>query len=75
MRRARAAPFAADVVFRNGKSTVGPIVLGSAELTDLRKRVDTAIYSTSAREVTLRGDDFAATLRLVDAILEARRAA
>ena len=63
------------LVFRNGKTTVGPIVLGSAELADLRRRVETAIYLTAAREVSLRGEDFASALVLVDAILEARRAA
>ncbi len=63
------------LVFRGGKTTVGPLVLGSVELADLRRRVDTAIYMTASREVSLRGDEFGQALRLVDAILEARRAA
>ena len=63
------------LVFRGGKTTVGPLVLGSVELSDLRKRVDTAVYMTASREVSLRGDEFKDALRLVDAILEARRAA
>ena len=63
------------LVFRGGKATVGPLVIGSGELAELRKRIDTAIYMTASREISLRGDDFACALRLVDAILEARRAA
>jgi hypothetical protein len=50
-------------------------VLGSGELRDLRGRVDTAVYSTGSREISLRGDAFSGALRLVDAILEGRRAA
>ena len=34
---------------------VGPVVLGSGELRALRERVDTAVYSSGNREVTLRG--------------------
>jgi hypothetical protein len=37
--------------------------------------VDTAVYSTGNREVTLRGDEFQAALELVDAMLAARQAA
>jgi transcription-repair coupling factor (superfamily II helicase) len=62
-------------VFRGGKASVGQMVLGSAELRDLRRRVDTAVYSTGNREITLREDGFPAALRLVDAILAARQAA
>ena len=42
---------------------------------ELRGRVDTAVYITSKREVTLRDDVFSGALRLVDAILSARQAA
>jgi transcription-repair coupling factor (superfamily II helicase) len=63
------------LVFRGGRATVGPLVMGSAELRALRGRVDTAIYSSSRREVALREDEFAKALRLVDAILGARQAA
>ena len=38
-------------------------------------RLDTAVYSTGSREVTLRTDDFGRALELTDAILAARRAA
>ncbi len=63
------------LVFRGGKVSVGPVVLGSAELRELRALVDTAVYSTSQREVTLRDQDLAAAMRLVDAMLSARKAA
>jgi transcription-repair coupling factor (superfamily II helicase) len=62
-------------VFRGGRASVGQMVLGSAELRDLRRRVDTAVYSTGNREITLREDGFPQALRLVDAILAARQAA
>jgi transcription-repair coupling factor (superfamily II helicase) len=62
-------------VFRGGKASVGQMVLGSAELRDLRRRVDTAVYSTGNREISLREDGFPQALRLVDAILAARQAA
>jgi transcription-repair coupling factor (superfamily II helicase) len=63
------------LVFRGGKVTVGPVVLGSGELRELRARIDTAVYSTGNREVTLRADEFKAALDLVDAMLAARQAA
>jgi transcription-repair coupling factor (superfamily II helicase) len=63
------------LVFHGGRSTVGPLVLGSEELRGLRDRVDTAVYQTGKREVSLRDGEFSGALRLVDAILDARRAA
>jgi transcription-repair coupling factor (superfamily II helicase) len=63
------------LVFRGGKATVGQLVLGSGELRELRGRIDTAVYTTAQREVSLRDDDFPGAIRLVDAILEARQAA
>jgi transcription-repair coupling factor (superfamily II helicase) len=62
-------------VFRGGKATIGRMELGSDELRDLRRRVDTAVYTTSNHEVSLREDGFPQALRLVDAILAARQAA
>ena len=62
-------------VFRGGKASVGQMVLGSEELRDLRRRVDTAVYTTANREVSLREEGFPQALRLVDAILAARQAA
>jgi transcription-repair coupling factor (superfamily II helicase) len=64
------------LVFRGGKATVGQLVLGSQELTELRSRIHTAVYTVANREVTLRGEEgFSQAVRLVDAILEARQAA
>jgi transcription-repair coupling factor (superfamily II helicase) len=63
------------LVFRGGRATVGQLVLGSRELRELRGRVDTAVYTTARREVSLRDDGFSGAVRLVDAILEARQAA
>jgi transcription-repair coupling factor (superfamily II helicase) len=63
------------LVFRGGRAAVGPLVLGSQELRELRGRVDTAVYTTASREVSLRDGEFAGAIRLVDAILEARQAA
>jgi hypothetical protein len=62
-------------VFRGGRASVGPVVLGSGELRDLRAQIETAVYSTGNREVTLRGDEFKGALDLVDAMLAARQAA
>jgi transcription-repair coupling factor (superfamily II helicase) len=74
--RIKVARLGADyLVFRGGRATVGPLVLGSGELRELRNRVDTAIYTTAKSEVSLRDDVFAGAVRLVDAILETRRAA
>jgi transcription-repair coupling factor (superfamily II helicase) len=63
------------LVFRGGRITVGPLVLGSSDIGELRERVATAVYTSGKQEVTLRQDDFREALELVDAILEARQAA
>jgi transcription-repair coupling factor (superfamily II helicase) len=63
------------LVFRGGRASVGPVVLGSGELRELRSYVETAVYSSGNREVTLRGDEFKGALDLVDAMLAARQAA
>jgi transcription-repair coupling factor (superfamily II helicase) len=63
------------LVFRGGKATVGPLLLGSGELRMLRSELDTAVYTSAKREVSLRSDEFSSAVRLVDAILDARRAA
>jgi transcription-repair coupling factor (superfamily II helicase) len=63
------------LVFRGGRLAVGPLVLGSDELRSLRSAVDTAVYSTGKREVTLRSDSFDTALVLADAILDLRLAA
>jgi transcription-repair coupling factor (superfamily II helicase) len=63
------------LVFRGGRATVGPLVLGSEELRAIRGRVETAVYATAKRELTLRDEEFAGAIRLVDAMIEARHAA
>jgi len=63
------------LVFRGGRAAVGPVVLGSGELRELRGSVETAVYVSARREVTLREDEFAGALRLVDAMIAARQAA
>jgi transcription-repair coupling factor (superfamily II helicase) len=72
----KVAQLGADyLVFRGGKATVGKLVLGSAELRELRGRVDTAVYTSAQQEVSLRDGELKGALRLVDAILAARQAA
>ncbi len=63
------------LVFRGGRMTVGPLVLGSGELRELRDRAATAVYTSAKREVTLRQEDFREALGLVDALLAAEQAA
>jgi hypothetical protein len=63
------------LVFRSGRASVGPVVLGSGELRALRERVDTAVYTTAKREVSLRDEEFGGAIRLLDAMLGARQAA
>jgi len=63
------------LVFRGGRATVGPVELGSGELRALRGRVETAVYTTARREVSLRDEEFDGAIRLVDAMLETRQAA
>jgi transcription-repair coupling factor (superfamily II helicase) len=63
------------LVFRGGKATVGKLVLGSAELRELRSRIDTAVYTGAQQEVSLRDGELKGAIRLVDAILSARQAA
>jgi transcription-repair coupling factor (superfamily II helicase) len=63
------------LVFRGGKASVGPVVMGSGELRALRSLVDTAVYSSAQREVTLRDEELGGAIRLVDAMISARAAA
>jgi transcription-repair coupling factor (superfamily II helicase) len=72
----RLALLGADyLVFRAGRAAVGPVVLGSGELRELRERIGTAVYTSAKREVTFRHDDLSGALGLVDAMIEARKAA
>jgi transcription-repair coupling factor (superfamily II helicase) len=63
------------LVLRGGKATVGPLVLGSAELRELRRTAATAVYASARRELSRRGDGLPTALSLVDAILGLRLAA
>src|SRR5262249_47934491 len=62
------------LVYRGGRLTVGPLVLGSEELRELRERAASAVYSAGNHEGAMRPDDFREALRLVDAVVEARAA-
>jgi transcription-repair coupling factor (superfamily II helicase) len=74
--KVRLARLGADyLVFRGGRATVGPLVLGSAELRALRGAADTAVYTTSKREVSLRTDAIEGAIALIGAIVDARQAA
>ena len=64
------------LVYRGGRATVGPLLLGSDELRELRTRVDTAVYIHGASvKFRLRTETSPERVAVVDAILEARRAA
>ena len=63
------------LVFRGGRAVVGPLVLGSAELRELRASAPTAVYSSAKRELTQRGERFPQALAFVDAILDLRLSA
>ena len=63
------------LIYRGGRATVGPLVLGSAELRALRDVSDTAVYTSAKREVSRRTDELEGAIELVDAIVIARQAA
>ena len=63
------------LIYRGGKATVGPLVLGSAELRALRDVSETAVYTSAKREVSRRTDELGGAIELVDAIVMARQAA
>jgi transcription-repair coupling factor (superfamily II helicase) len=63
------------LVYRGGRATVGPLVLGSAEIKALRDVSDTAVYTSARREVSLRTEEIEGAVGLVDAIVVARQAA
>ncbi len=63
------------LVVRGGKASVGPLVLGSDDLRELRRLAETAVYTSAKREVGVRADTFTRALELVDAILATRLAA
>jgi transcription-repair coupling factor (superfamily II helicase) len=63
------------LVFKGGRATIGPLVLGSAELRGLRALADTAVYSSAKREVSLRAETIGRALELADSLLSLRLAA
>ena len=63
------------LVYRGGRATVGPLVLGSAEIKALRDVAGTAVYTSAKREVSLRTEEIGGAIELVDAIVVARQAA
>ncbi len=63
------------LVFRGGRAVVGPLVLGSAELRELRSSAPIAVYTSAKRELGQRVDGFPAAVALVDAILDLRLSA
>ncbi|MGH3070817.1 MAG: helicase-related protein, partial [Gaiellaceae bacterium] len=63
------------LVYRGGRATVGPLVLGSAELRALRDVSDTAVYTSAKREVSQRAEALEGAIGLVAAIVTARQAA
>ncbi len=74
--RLKIARIGADyLVYRDGKLTVGPLVLGSGELRELRAEVETAVYTVARQEVSLRQDEFGQAVRILDAIVALRHAA
>jgi transcription-repair coupling factor (superfamily II helicase) len=74
--RLRLAAAGADyLVLRGGRATIGPVALGSSEVRALRGLVETAVYASARREVTVRADGLDSALELAAAIVDARRAA
>jgi transcription-repair coupling factor (superfamily II helicase) len=57
------------LVFRGGRATVGPLVLGSEELRTMRTSAPIAVYASSRREVSQRAEHLGEAVALVDAIL------
>ena len=63
------------LVYRGGRATVGPLMLGSDELRALRATADTIVYTQAKREVSLRTENLEGALGLADAIVAARSTA
>ena len=63
------------LVLKGGRVTVGPVLLAGDELRALRAVVETAVYTSARREVTVRADGLDGAIALADAIVDARRAA
>ena len=63
------------LVFKGGRATIGPLVLGSAELRGLRALAETAVYTSAKREVSLRAESIGTAIELADSLLSLRLAA
>ncbi len=63
------------LVFRGGRITVGPLILGSAELARAARPRPDGRLRLGKHEIALRQEDFRSALGLVDALLEAQEAA
>jgi transcription-repair coupling factor (superfamily II helicase) len=74
--RLKLAEIGADyAVFRNGRLTVGPLLLGAEDVREIRESVASAVYATEKRELSLRSDEFRGGLPALAAILDVRQAA
>ena len=62
------------LVLRGGRGTIGPVTFAADELRGLRQVVDTAVYTSAKREVSVRTEGLDGVLALADAIVAARRA-
>ena len=72
----RSAELGADyAVFRNGRLTVGPLLLGADDVREIRESVASAVYTNDKRELAMRSDGFRGGLPALAAILDVRRAA
>ncbi len=60
------------LVYRGGRATVGPLVLGSDEVRALRAAGETIVYTQAKREAGLRTEELEGALSLADAIVAAR---
>ncbi|MFN0153989.1 MAG: transcription-repair coupling factor [Gaiella sp.] len=63
------------VVFRAGRLAIGPVPLSGDDLRSLRRQVETAVYSATTREISLRTDTLASVTTIADAIVALRRGA
>jgi transcription-repair coupling factor (superfamily II helicase) len=74
--RLKLAELGADyAVFRNGRLTVGPLLLGADDVREIRESVASAVYTNDKRELAMRSDGFRGGLPALAAILDMRRAA
>jgi transcription-repair coupling factor (superfamily II helicase) len=74
--RLKLAELGADyAVFRNGRLTVGPLLLGAEDVREIRESVASAVYTNDKRELAMRSDGFRGGLPALAAILDVRRAA